>query len=126
MNAWADGLNYYLVHASEVTPRVITHFEPWMALTFSEGSIGGDIERVNLNQLEAFYGRKPGSRLAVTPVRLDVMNAGGTQPLRRADRLERRRHRAVEHQRASRAAADQPAHVVLLPLRAADDERRRA
>src|SRR5471032_2580916 len=30
-----------------------------MALTFSEGSIGGDIERVNLNQLEAFYGKTP-------------------------------------------------------------------
>jgi acyl-homoserine lactone acylase PvdQ len=30
-----------------------------MALTFSEGSIGGDIERVNLNQLEALYGNKP-------------------------------------------------------------------
>jgi acyl-homoserine lactone acylase PvdQ len=27
-----------------------------MALTFSEGSIGGDIEQVNLNQLEAMYG----------------------------------------------------------------------
>ena len=37
-------------------PRLITRFEPWMALTFSEGSIGGDIEKVNLNQLEAFYG----------------------------------------------------------------------
>ena len=30
-----------------------------MALTFSEGSIGGDIERVNLTQLEAFYGKAP-------------------------------------------------------------------
>ena len=38
-----------------VTPRVITHFEPWMALSFSDGSIGPDFERVNLNQLEAFY-----------------------------------------------------------------------
>jgi acyl-homoserine lactone acylase PvdQ len=27
-----------------------------MALSFTEGSIGGDIEKVNLNQLEAFYG----------------------------------------------------------------------
>src|SRR5207248_11703314 len=26
-------------------------------LTFTEGSIGGDIERVNLKQLEAFYGK---------------------------------------------------------------------
>ncbi len=58
-NAWADGLNFYLSTHPNVTPRVIKHFEPWMALTFSEGSIGGDIERVNLNQLEAFYGKTP-------------------------------------------------------------------
>ena len=56
MDAWADGLNYYLYMHPEATPRVITHFEPWMALTFSEGSIGGDIERVSLRQLEDFYG----------------------------------------------------------------------
>ena len=56
MNAWADGLNYYLHTHPETQPRVLTRFEPWMALTFSEGSIGGDIERVNLQQLEAFYG----------------------------------------------------------------------
>lgn len=58
MNAWADGLNFYLYKHPEVKPRVITKFEPWMALSFSEGSIGGDIEKVNLNQLEAFYGGK--------------------------------------------------------------------
>src|SRR5215469_7353956 len=52
MNAWADGLNYYLYKHSDVTPRVIKHFEPWMALSFSEGSIGVDIEKVNLNQLQ--------------------------------------------------------------------------
>src|SRR5213076_2824272 len=59
MNAWADGLNFYLAQHPEVKPRVIKHFEPWMALTFSEGSIGGDIERINLTQLEAFYGHGP-------------------------------------------------------------------
>jgi acyl-homoserine lactone acylase PvdQ len=64
MNAWADGLNYYLYKHPNVKPRVIKQFEPWMALTFSEGSIGGDIERVNLNQLEAFYGKTP---LKATP-----------------------------------------------------------
>src|SRR6266550_3374556 len=48
MTAWADGLNFYLAKHPEVKPRVITRFEPWMALSFSEGSIGGDIERVNL------------------------------------------------------------------------------
>jgi acyl-homoserine lactone acylase PvdQ len=59
MNAWADGLNFYLAKHPEVKPRVIRHFEPWMALTFSEGSIGGDIESINLIQLQAFYGRAP-------------------------------------------------------------------
>ncbi len=55
MNAWADGLNYYLATHTNVKPRVITKFEPWMPLTFSEGSIGGDIESINLGQLRAFY-----------------------------------------------------------------------
>jgi acyl-homoserine-lactone acylase len=59
MNAWADGLNFYLATHPKVTPRVIRRFEPWMALSFSEGSIGGDIERVSLPQLEAFYGKPP-------------------------------------------------------------------
>lgn len=55
MQAWAAGLNQYLADHPEVKPKVITRFEPWMALSFSEGSIGGDIEAVPLSQLEAFY-----------------------------------------------------------------------
>src|SRR5690242_9950460 len=66
MNAWADGLNYYLSKHPNVKPRVIQHFEPWMALSFTEGSIGGDIEAVNLNALARFYGiAPPGPRGAV-------------------------------------------------------------
>ena len=56
MDAWADGLNFYLVKHPQLKPKVIKHFEPWMALTFTEGSIGGDIETINLEQLQAFYG----------------------------------------------------------------------
>ena len=59
MNAWADGLNYYLSTHPKVRPRVIAHFEPWMALAFSEGSIGGDIERVDIAELKAFYSGSP-------------------------------------------------------------------
>ena len=50
MDAWADGLNYYLATHPAVKPRVLTRFEPWMALSFTEGSIGGDIERVDLGE----------------------------------------------------------------------------
>jgi acyl-homoserine-lactone acylase len=66
MNGWADGLNYYLATHPDVHPRVITHFEPWMALTFSEGSIGGDIEKVQLPALATFYGGPSGG---ATPAR---------------------------------------------------------
>ncbi|MDM7922371.1 MAG: penicillin acylase family protein, partial [Pyrinomonadaceae bacterium] len=55
MTAWADGLNFYLAKNPSVKPRVITRFEPWMPLSFSEGSIGGDIESIDLRQLRAFY-----------------------------------------------------------------------
>ncbi len=55
MNAFADGLNFYLHSHPETKPRVITRFEPWMALSFSEGSIGGDIESISLRELRAFY-----------------------------------------------------------------------
>jgi len=74
MNAFADGLNYYLAKHPDVRPRVIQRFEPWMALSFSEGSIGGDIERVNLNQLEAFYGKAPVSQTA------SVNDSGPAEP----------------------------------------------
>jgi acyl-homoserine-lactone acylase len=55
MDAWADGMNFYLARHPETRPKVLTHFEPWMALSFTEGSIGGDIERVDLKKLQAFY-----------------------------------------------------------------------
>jgi acyl-homoserine-lactone acylase len=56
MGAWSDGLNYFLSTHSAVHPKVIRHFEPWMALSFTEGSIGGDIETIDLKHLEKFYG----------------------------------------------------------------------
>ena len=58
MEAWADGLNYFLATHPKVHPRVLTHFEPWMAMSFTEGSIGGDIERIHLGALEKFYSGK--------------------------------------------------------------------
>jgi acyl-homoserine-lactone acylase len=71
MDAFADGLNYYLYRHPEVKPRVITRFEPWMALAFTEGSIGGDIEQgVNIPRLANFYGGQPLSPAQVTSASL--------------------------------------------------------
>ena len=102
MSAWADGLNYYLATHPEVRPRVITRFEPWMALSFTEGSIGGDIERVSLTQLEAFYGAQDGC--AMTDDERGLL-------FREPHGLERLRHRARAHEGRPCAAADQSAHL---------------
>ena len=76
MTAWADGLNYYLQVHPDVKPEVLTHFEPWMSLAFSEGSIGGDIERISLDSLRKFYG---------SPTRT-AMKVGLAPHVRRFDR----------------------------------------
>lgn len=93
MDAWADGLNYYLFTHPEVKPRVLTHWEPWMALSFTEGSIGGDLEKISLPQLAAFYGTAPvvptpgprvtraalpGDELRAAPVALGDGGPGGS------------------------------------------------
>ncbi len=81
MNAWADGLNYYLATHPQVNAKVIKHFEPWMALSFTEGSIGGDIERIDLDKLAAFYccggPRAPG---AVTAGQVALQGGQMTEP----------------------------------------------
>jgi len=90
MDAWANGLNHYLLTHPEVRPRVLTRFEPWMALSFTEGSIGGDIERADLRQLEAFYGGE-GPRLAVARMP-PATDPGGSNGIAVAPALTRDGH----------------------------------
>jgi acyl-homoserine-lactone acylase len=73
MVAWADGLNFYLSRHSDTRPKVIRHFEPWMALSFTEGSIGGDIETVDLAKLHDFYG-------GTAPGGVSYASAASTEP----------------------------------------------
>ncbi len=63
--AFADGINYYLKTHPEVKPKLIIHFEPWMPMYFSEGSIGGDIERVSTKKIKAFYDTSNDTQLVV-------------------------------------------------------------
>jgi acyl-homoserine lactone acylase PvdQ len=56
MNAFADGINYYLYKNPRVKPVLLQRFEPWYALLWTDGSIGaistGDI---NEAALQNFY-----------------------------------------------------------------------
>jgi len=49
-------VNYYLYTHPDVKPRLLNKFEPWMPMFFSEGSIGGDIESVDVDGIKVLYG----------------------------------------------------------------------
>jgi acyl-homoserine-lactone acylase len=58
LNAFADGVNYYLYKHPEVRPAVLTHFEPWYALMFTDGSVGATITGgITVNEVQKFYGK---------------------------------------------------------------------
>ena len=40
LNAYADGINYYLYKHPEVKPALLTRFKPWYQLLWTDGSIG--------------------------------------------------------------------------------------
>ncbi|PZX61209.1 acyl-homoserine lactone acylase PvdQ [Algoriphagus ratkowskyi] len=69
--AFADGVNYYLATHPEVIPQVITRYEPWMPMFFSEGSIGGDIEQIPTPGIKAFYSAKETDVMALNEPAVD-------------------------------------------------------
>src|SRR5471030_2224018 len=57
MDAFADGVNYYLYKHPEVKPTVFQHFEPWYALMFTDGSVSATVTGgLTLADTRDFYG----------------------------------------------------------------------
>lgn len=92
MDAWADGLNFYLATHPAVRPKVLEHFEPWMTLAFSEGSIGWDIEEVSLADLEAFYGKAGPGPVRTVALRDTADGLGGSNGIALAGSVTRSKH----------------------------------
>ena len=58
LQAYADGINYYLYKNPGVRPALLQRFEPWFPLLWTDGSIGAiDIAEINVNDLKKFYGK---------------------------------------------------------------------
>ena len=55
-DAFADGLNFYLMTHPDEPRMLLERYEPWMPMYFFEGSIGGDIEQIPLAGIAEFYG----------------------------------------------------------------------
>ncbi|MFM7838358.1 MAG: penicillin acylase family protein [Chitinophagaceae bacterium] len=65
--AFADAINYYLYKHPEVRPRLLTHFEPWYPLLWTDGSIGA-INTAGLTAADVaqYYGKEQPSAFKKT------------------------------------------------------------
>ncbi|MEI8073657.1 MAG: penicillin acylase family protein [Bacteroidota bacterium] len=65
MHAYADGINYYLYTHPQTKPALLTRFEPWFPLLWTDGSIGAiDIADITVTDLKNFYSNDPGTAVA--------------------------------------------------------------
>jgi acyl-homoserine-lactone acylase len=56
MNAFADGINYYLYKHPDTKPALLTRFQPWYPLLWTDGSIGAiSTADISINELKSFY-----------------------------------------------------------------------
>ena len=59
-NAFADGINYYLYKNPNTKPDLLTHFEPWFPLLWTDGSIGAiNTADVTSDELKNLYSGEP-------------------------------------------------------------------
>jgi acyl-homoserine lactone acylase PvdQ len=60
LDAWADGINFYLKSHPEVRPKLLTNFKAWYPLMWTDGSIGA-ISTGNLSaqDVKAFHTGQP-------------------------------------------------------------------
>jgi acyl-homoserine lactone acylase PvdQ len=77
MNAYADGVNYYLATHPDVKPALLTRFEPWFPLLWTDGSIGAiSTADVNARDLKSFYGDgspSVGANYEATPLAEEIL-----------------------------------------------------
>ncbi|MGE6354265.1 penicillin acylase family protein [Flavobacterium sp. NPDC079362] len=56
LNSYADAINFYLYKHPEIKPALLTHFEPWFPLLWTDGSIGAiSTADLSTGELKAFY-----------------------------------------------------------------------
>lgn len=56
LNSYADAINFYLYKHPEIKPALLTHFDPWFPLLWTDGSIGAiSTADLSTGDLKAFY-----------------------------------------------------------------------
>jgi acyl-homoserine-lactone acylase len=65
LNAYADGINYFLYKNPQAKPLLLTRFQPWYPLLWTDGSIGAiNTADISTAELKNFYSGEPGKTIA--------------------------------------------------------------
>ncbi len=60
LNAYADGINYYLYKNPQTKPLLLKRFKPWFPLLWTDGSIGAiNTADITTTELKKFYTKDP-------------------------------------------------------------------
>jgi acyl-homoserine lactone acylase PvdQ len=71
LNAYADGINYYLYKNPKVKPALLTKFKPWYPYLWTDGSIGAiSTADLTIGELKKFYAPNDQTG-SITPKYLD-------------------------------------------------------
>lgn len=77
LEAYADGINYYLHKHPSVKPALLTRFKPWYPMLWTDGSIGAiDVADVTVNELKNFYSGEASVTAAVISKEVDPLPGG--------------------------------------------------
>jgi acyl-homoserine lactone acylase PvdQ len=77
-NAFADGINFYLYKHPQVKPALLSHFEPWYPLLWTDGSIGAiSTAGLTSTDLKNLYGGAD-APVAVAEKKYDEENLSGS------------------------------------------------
>lgn len=69
LNAYADGINYYLYKNPQIKPALLQRFQPWYPLLWTDGSIGAiSTGGVSTNELKNFYSGKDDATAYQKPI----------------------------------------------------------
>lgn len=61
LNAYADGINFYLHKHPEIKPALLTRFQPWYPLLWTDGSIGAiSTADIRNDEIKNFYSKREG------------------------------------------------------------------
>ncbi len=77
LDAFADGVNYYLYKHSETKPLLLKRFEPWYALMFTDGSVSAtSIGGLRPEEIRNFYNsNSPSAEMMAPPNRPQGLSA---------------------------------------------------